>query len=298
MARIPEGQDRRIRRPRDLGDVAERARLVNEYKSSVQIFSKGLEAAKAVSVACSGRLAGARLSWASVLFTRICVLSASYSGLLAETTEDANESEFWDLSSSAGVARIILECCLLFYYLGVENVPHDLWRDRVNLMHLHDCTARAAMFRTLLDSEDKALEFDAERERLVERLESSDFLQKIPERQRKHLLRGDRVMFEIQDDVLARMKVDIPIFRAWYSVLSAHVHTYPLAFHRNVANARGAGVENGGEMVWIASINRYVAEFLARATTQMLSLFPDVQDPRLVPGGIAAAPFWGPARPG
>ena len=127
----------------------------------------------------------------------------------------------------------------------------------------------------------RALELAAERKELLQRFERSALLAAKSPKQRRHLLRGDKVMFSIQDEVVEAMGVDKVEFRAGYEVLSSHVHSFPLAFHRMLMDGRGTGVENDIEKVWTSTTLDYLQGFLARAATQMLGLFPDVPDPRL-----------------
>lgn len=236
-----------------------------------------------VSLACAGRLVGDRETWGSALFTRLCVLNASLSRALPEPHNDPHSSDHWDYSAIAGLSRMILECCLLFHYLTVEDVSDEERRDRINLLHLHDCTARIALHRSLFGNEKEAKKFEIVQAELVARFDNSKLLEGKSEKQKKHLLRGERVMFEIQDTVLVSMDVDITKFRAWYEVLSSHIHSYPLAWHRALFDGRGNGVENNIEKEWITMILTYLQPFLARAVSGMLKLFPDVADPRLRP---------------
>lgn len=270
------------RRPREGARV--RAELERDYRRAVANFATTLSVLQAVSRATAGRQAGVKRAWASVLFTRICTFSVSIQRLIPTLAADgAAEEEHWDLSSIAALTRSTLETCLLFYYLGVQEVPEDEWHDRINLIHLHDCSARIPLFQHLLPSAEEVARFEDVQIDLRARLEASPRMAQLPDRRRNHLLRGDKVTFEIQDDILAAMEVDRDIFRAWYGVLSAHTHSYPLAFHRMIAGDRGRGVEGRIDRNWITYILEYAQGFLARAATQMLSLFPDIPDPRLPP---------------
>lgn len=142
------------------------------------------------------------------------------------------------------------------------------------------------MFTNLIPNKEEAEGFEKERADLLDRFNGSALLAAKTEKQRNHLLRGDKVMFVIQDEVLASLGEDRTIFRAMYEVLSSHVHSYPLAYHRMLTGGRGDGVENNPEKDWMMIMLEYVRPFLARAVTQMLQLFPDIPDPRL--RGIAA----------
>ncbi len=260
------------------------AEMEREYRQAVANFATTIIAIQTISRASAGRQAGPKRAWASVLFTRICTYSISIQRLIPTlATDGAAEDEHWDLSSIATLTRSILECSLLFYYLGVQDVAEDEWADRMNLIHLHDCSARIPLFQHLLPNPSEVEKFEKVQIELRARLEASPRISQLPEPRRNHLLRGDKVTFEIQDDILAAMGVDRDIFRAWYRVLSAHTHSYPLAFHRMIEGDRGRGVEGRVDRNWITYTLEYLQGFLARAATQMLSLFPDVPDPRLPP---------------
>lgn len=253
-----------------------------EYDAAVANFERILSAMYTVSNAASGRKVDPKRGWASVLFTRLCTVSTSLKKVIQKLALSEYESDYWDYSSVAILTRSILECCLLFYYLGVEDISEAEWRDRLNLIHLHDCTARISLFRNMLHDEEEARKLEGEREKLLKPFEHSELLASKPEKQRRHLLRGDKMMFAIQDDILEAMGLDKAFFRAWYEVLSSHVHNYPFSFHRMVVDGRGDGVENDVEKLWITESLSYLSNFLARSLTQMLQLFPDIQDPRLV----------------
>jgi hypothetical protein len=268
-------------KPREDHDSARSRRSNKFYREAKTNFGTVLTGMYAVSHAAAGRQVDQRRLWATVLFTRLCVVSTSLQRLLPEPAKSADESDAWDLSSVAAIVRMILECCLLFHYLGVEEVSEDEAADRINLFHLHDLTARVSMFQNLLQNQEEAKRGEEIRATLLERFEKSALLASKTERQRAHLLRGDKVMFVIQDDVIAKMGVDRTEFRAWYEVLSAHIHSYPFAYHRSLEGGRGIGVENNPEKDWITLALSYVTSFLARTLTQMISLYPDIPDPRL-----------------
>jgi hypothetical protein len=270
-----------LRKPRQDIDTPRTRRSNAEYLTTTRNFASVYAAMCKVSIATADRYVDPRRGWASVLFTRLCTLCTSLNRLIAVPAKTEMDSDYWDYSSVATITRSILECYLLFHYLCAEPIDEEEFRDRLNLIHLHDCNARIALFRNLMGDEKQAIGFETTRAELLLRFDNSSFLKGKTERQRRHLLRGDKVMFEIQDEVLQRMGVDIGKFRAWYEVLSSHAHSYPLSFHRMLLDGRGNGVENNTEKDWTSLTLQYLHSFLARAVTEMLSLFPDVPDPRL-----------------
>ncbi len=57
--------------------------------------------------------------YASVLFTRLCVIAISLEKLL--TTK---KTDHWDYASVASLTRNILECYLTFFYLCIDSVSY------------------------------------------------------------------------------------------------------------------------------------------------------------------------------
>jgi hypothetical protein len=254
-----------------------------EYAKAVEIFERVLDGMIMVSKASAGRRAEHRVGWASVIFTRLCLMGTTLDRILPYSRVGPNEGHIWDYSSIASLIRSIVECCLLFHYLSIEKVGEDEARDRINLMHLHDCTARQEMLRTLFGDAEEAAKFDGQRAELVERLRTSPWFGALSEKRQAILLKGDHMSFQIQDETLESMGKDVAEFRAWWRVLSAHVHSYALAFHRALTDSRGRGVENEIEKRWATVTLEFMTPFLGQALSGMLTLFPDVPDPRLPP---------------
>jgi hypothetical protein len=250
--------------------------LLAKYKS----YNMLLEGMIDVSRSTAGIYSEAKSGWASAYFTRLCVLGRSLSRILPLPSDEVEKSDHWDLSSIAMISRSVLDCCLLFFYLGIEETSAELWKDKLNLFHLHDCTARASMFRFLMQDEKQATAIEAFRVELVEKIGNSTLLAGKSEREKQHILKGKTVSIHIQDDILNNMGVDLQPFRAWYEYMSAHVHSFPMATHRMLDDNRGNGLENDLEKVWISGILGFLIPFLGRALTQYLSISPGVMDPR------------------
>lgn len=262
--------------------------LHSVYLHQVRVFEGVLDSMILVSQATSGRYEEPRVGWASILFTRLCVLSVSLARLLPLSRRDDGNHDgiIWDFSSIATLTRAILECDLMLFYLGLDAPGEDEWRARLNLMHLHDATARIDMMRTLFAAKAQAGGINKQRDELIERLRANPFFAALPVKRQDHFLRGENIRFEIQDSVLERMGRNVDEFRAWYRVLSAHAHSYSLAFHRMLTDERGKGVENDIEKSWAANTLHYLCSFLRPSTDRLLAPFPDIPDPRLTPRSV------------
>ena len=234
-----------------------------------------------ISIAASGRRANSQRAYASALFTRLCGFANTLELMTPSIVEDRDRTDLWDFGSYAAVCRATLECCLWFFYLGVEDVGEERWRDRLNLVHLHDCSYRTRLFRTLLNDEDEALKYEKARVELIERLEKGPTLAPLSVKQRQHILQGIDSRFTAQNAILQAMGADVDQFRSWYEVLSSQAHSLPFSFHRMLDDRRGDGVEREVDKAWVEGAMRFTQSYLARSASQMLSLFPDIPDPRI-----------------
>ena len=102
----------------------------------------------------------------------------------------------------------------------------------------------------------------------------------MPAGQRAHLLRGNSAVMLTQDEILQRMGLSsetLRHFRGLYRLLSAQVHSTPLAFYR-VGEERGRGLENSADKNQIALGIEAAAECLRLATKDMLGTFPDIPE--------------------
>ena len=90
---------------RVVNDNAESRRRNATYKTAVKNFNAVLEVLCAISIATSGRYVETRRGWASALFTRLCTLSTSLKKLIPELATSEFESDYWDYSAVAMLAR-------------------------------------------------------------------------------------------------------------------------------------------------------------------------------------------------
>ena len=232
-----------------------------------------------LSQATAGRYVELKRGKASILFTRLCVSGTS---LLRISPENKSPLENWDWAAVASLARGILECYLTFYYLTVEEVDEDEWFTRLNLMHLHDCTARIEMFSHLknIGSEnvDKDLSgFQEQRVELIQRISGRRHFNTFPGKQQKHFLKGKSAFLLSQDEILERMDEDVKAFRFFYHFLSLQTHTFPASFYRVEEHGHGRGVENDKEKSYIAMTLEYINGMFERAVQDMVTLFPDTE---------------------
>jgi hypothetical protein len=239
-------------------------------------FDEAVSEAIRVSRAAASRRAEPKPWWATVLFTRLCTTSVSLLSLAPKSRYAARTLEHYDCSAAASLARSVVECFFVFFYLCVEEVTEDEWRSRLTLLYLHDCVSRIKMFRDFDPNDHQLPSFEAQAEELRDRLRKLQYFLALPEKQRNRFLKGDVALFLSQDEILARIGVEVKPFRAMYRFLSSHVHSHPLAFSRMGDGDRGRGVESDVEKGYIATALEFAEDPLKRATAAMLRLFPDI----------------------
>jgi hypothetical protein len=132
---------------------------------------------------------------------------------------------------------------------------------------------------TELDPDDASLAgFQAQADELRDRINSRAYFGTLPERRRKHLLKGESALLLSQDELLKRMNEDVGLFRGMYRFLSFHVHTLPVAFYRMADREQGRGIESDWEKRNIAMALEFARHAIVRATREMHGLFPDLLD--------------------
>lgn len=211
---------------------------------------------------------GNRMFWASVLFTRIVVISKSIDRLLP----DPKPREHWDFSSVASLTRNLQEAGLVYHWLCGPGIDEQVRDGRFILLQLHDYGSRRRLYpENFPDPDDDPVFQD-----LLRKFNHNPFLNSFGEKERRVALRGDKSPF-IQDDVLTEMGVEPDEFRTMYRFFSQHTHTGPVAFYRMVEHSRGVGVETRMEKKYMMVAVGVAAEALARAIEVHLDIFPDAQ---------------------
>ena len=187
--------------------------------------------------------------------------------------------EHYDFSAVASMARNLLETYLAFFYLCVDDADDDQWLTRLNLMQLHDCVSRIRMFREFDDHDPQLPEFEAAAEELRRELLGHNAFATLPPKQQKRFLTGDYAWLFPQNESLAKIGVNVGGIRGFYRLLSAHVHSFPLAFYRMAERDQGRGIESEWEKESFASALDFAEDVVNRATRDMLGMFPDAALP-------------------
>jgi hypothetical protein len=248
------------------------------YKDTRAAFVDDRDRGYVISKGAAGRIAESQRGfWATVLFTRLLGTAYSITRMAPRTHPIPERNAHWDPSAVAALTRILSECYLVFYYLCVDDIDEDEWLTRLNLIQLVDNESRKHL---LLQpgAEDKDGYYQSHRDDLTQRLKAKKFFSSLPERRQLDLLKGEKMMYLTQDELLTRMGENRSEFRRAYRYFSAHVHSAPIAFLRMPDDERGNGLENEADKTLMIIALGVGEKFLSIAITDMLAFFPDAEE--------------------
>jgi hypothetical protein len=132
------------------------------------------------------------------------------------------------------------------------------------------------MFQDFNVNDPQLADLQAQADELRARLLARKHFSALPPKQQKRFLTGHHAWLVIQDDLLARMDVNVGSFRGYYRFLSSHMHSFPLAFYRMPEREQGRGLESDWEKGMISIALEFAVDALRRATKDMYRLFPDI----------------------
>lgn len=250
--------------------------MCEHYIPCLDDFTLALENAITTSHASTGLRCSNRQVWASVLFTRLCTFSISILSLCPGSKLNP-KGLHWDFGSIATLSRNLLECSLVFFYLGIEDVTEQEMKVRLMVMDLHDCNARNRLRRDLAKVEDdKSNIYEEAVVKLGNLLKANTFFKNLPLHDQKNLLKGQRACIYSQNEILSRMGEDASWIRAYYHFLSSHTHSLPLGFSRMADQGRGHGGENEIDKAYITFALDFNSKILKRSTVDMQRVFSDI----------------------
>lgn len=244
--------------------------LTREYLKKRREFRDAVRRATRVSRGSGGIFVETnRLAYASILFTRITVMSKTISALLP----DCKPREHWDFSSVVSLARNLVEAYIWYYWLCEDDIDETVRQGRFILTYCHDHGSRVRMFHGLVPPPGDHVVMDD----LVSKFDGNSYLRGFSEKARKDALRGHKTPF-VQGEIIERMGTDKSAFRFLYRFLSQHTHTGPIAFMRMLEHDRGTGVETAHEKRYMILAAQFSFEILNRAIDGHLKLFPNAEE--------------------
>lgn len=251
--------------------VADPEQINTWYTTSLSVFTSTVERSIKISHACTGLQSGERLHWASVIFTRICNTGVTIIDVCPKSKLNARGVN-WDFSSIASLVRNLYECCLVFHYLGIENIPDTEWEARLRVMQMHDCLSRNRMFEKL-NSEHTSEIYKEQADELRDILKRNPYFTTFTEKQQKKFLDGESASLLSHDEISLRMGTFTEQARGYYRFLSSHAHSFPLAFYRMAEHGRGTGDENLIDKGYIATALEFATQCVKRSNTDMQDAF-------------------------
>jgi hypothetical protein len=250
--------------------------MCEHYTPCLDDFTLALEKALIVSQTSTELRCSNRQFWASVLFARLCTSSISILSICPGSTLNPNGLH-WDFGSIATLSRNLLECSLIFFYLGIEDVTEQEMKVRLIVMDLHDCNARNRMQRDLAKVKDSGSNiYEDAVVKLSNQLKTDTLFKKLPLPDQKSILKGQRACIYSQYEILSRMGEDASWIRAYYHFLSSHTHSLPVGFSRMADHGRGHGGENEIDKAYVTFALDFSSKILKRSTTDMRRVFSDI----------------------
>lgn len=234
------------------------------YKNTYNNFKDTLKRAKSLSVTYSGISAPTQSHFfSSLIFTKLCVSGETISRNCPSFSQLGCNAH-WDFASVAALTRGIIEAYLTFFYLCIENCSCEEWETRWRLMNLHDHLSRYKMFLAANDTEESE-KFNRATDDVKSDLKKSRYFQSLPEKKRKHFLKGNTPFLLSKDEIVERFGGEINDFRYLYRFLSNNTHTYPMGFYRMTEGARGCGVETDIEVQYTIMCLSWADQYLTLA---------------------------------
>lgn len=226
--------------------------------------------AKMISRGCAGIASvDGRMYWASVLFTRMTVISNSILKLVPQV----ENKDHWDAASICALARNLGECYLWMYFLSFDPVDDEKHQARIFMMYAHDNRGRERIAKEAGGHPDLAEYYRRVRAEIERKLNANRYFTSLSEKRRAELIKGDKTPF-IQDDLLDKAGLKRTEFRVNYRVLSAQTHSSPVAFYDVLTIGGGAGVAHDREMKYMGIALELTNEIIDLAISNMFSMHP------------------------
>jgi hypothetical protein len=245
-----------------------------DYEEALREYDEVISACTAISQGAEGIFTESRKHYyASVLFTKLCVSGVSLLQLCPGNRLSMAKFEHWDYSSVGAIARSIIDCSHMYYYLCIDSVSQDEWECRWDICNLHDCLRRHKMFSSM-EVLDDADSFTRTAIELREWLSKSNFFATLPRRIQKECLKGSRLFLETRGAMYKGLELDPNFYRGYYIFLSCNMHSYPIGFYRIGMHGRGRGLESPAELDHMRTALVISMDVIKKIGRHMLDLFP------------------------
>ena len=170
-----------------------------------------------------------RRGWANVLLFRLSLIGTSMLRLTDTDNDSGPEThlEFYvlDHCSIAALGSALVEAAVMFAYLSDLNISEEEWRVRMDIIELHDLTARRRLTKHLDDMKIDEAEDDPElrgrKEELKSLVAASSVFRLVSDGKRqKDILDGKEVFLGGLRSVVREAGLDVNYFDAMWSMSS------------------------------------------------------------------------------
>lgn len=185
--------------------------------------------------------------YASALFTLLTTKAISLRKLLPKLKPKSMSDEHWDYGSVCTLTRSVLETRLAFHYLGFEHCDEAEWRCRWAIFCLHDEATRKKMLDGIeppsFSAEEQAV-YDENMRQHREALAANPVFSALPDGTKKRLLQGKQAFMQPLEEIAVKCSLPVEQFRFFYTFMSAHAHSLPVAYFRMDEGNRGRGIHS------------------------------------------------------
>ena len=216
------------------------------------------------------------LGYATHVYTRILSHAVNLMKSLPNSRWVTSNFQLWDFGSNAGNFRSILEAALLFHYLSDADPDPDKQRAIVQLMHLYDLTKREKLVGRYSGNPNP----ERVRSEIIKRLKSTNSFNELPPAVQKRALKGEKLMIEPKEDIIARRGWDKEGYDMFWVLTSQYTHVQSLAFYRMESNGRGTGIENNFDRSMLSFGLATCASILDEINDSLCGHFPSAEEVR------------------
>lgn len=250
------------------------------FNSAFKSFVRTRKLACKISKLGAGRMSEEdRVFWASVLFTRMCVIALSLERLNTHNIPEKFIPDNWDYASTFSLTRNLMECFHTFFYLCFDDISDEERSMRKQVFNLHDIFSREDMFSFI--GQDSSNNFEVKQEMIEQirnKLTMNSHFQSFPENLKKECLKGKKALLLSREQIEEKSGRDKQLFKFLYKWFSSNTHTYPLGFYRMIDFDRGIGVKTEVEELYAASAIDVAENYLVAAIQRMFEIYSDIPD--------------------
>jgi hypothetical protein len=228
----------------------------------------------------SGRLVGitpteSYLSYGEQIFVKLLAHCISIRRLSPDPA-GAESQEVWDLSSTATIARAVIESFDALAYIALAKISGQQRAFRVLLWELHDVNRRTKMLKYIGSTNPNRAQLEGQDNELTKKLIQHPCFSTLSNNLQQKVKNGDPPQFaNSQRQRCLEGRIDFDYYTAVTMQLSQYAHTSPYAVHQLFKFRAGQSEERQLMSLPI----QYSLVFLVRAVAGMQSLFPAARLP-------------------